>query len=198
MAIHLIHIEGIDGSGKTTLRHALGQLPPPEGYQWWLTSEPRREPDYMPTSGIAQALYYNFDRRWHLEGLASLPHNHIILCDRGPLSTLAYQGGGMFVDTYTLKQLHTITMSGLEAKFRVAHLILRVPFDVALGRVQSRGYEKVDKDTETTMALAWNVYEGRPQGETFWGTEYPIPSTSQKGIVEDAYKFIERFCKGGK
>lgn len=96
----IISIEGIDGAGKTTLIPHLAQhltnqghivhthaLPTPHG---------RREAQRYPQGSTACALAYATDMADLLETTINPAHRqgHIVILDRGPLSTAVYQSFG--------------------------------------------------------------------------------------------------------
>lgn len=93
----IISIEGIDGAGKTTLiprlaQHLISQghtvhthaLPTPHG---------RREAQRYPQGSAACALAYATDMAdlWETTITPAHKQGHIVILDRGPLSTTVYQ-----------------------------------------------------------------------------------------------------------
>lgn len=188
----LFFIEGVDGAGKSSLIHELLKRPAPRGCSWYQTVEPSVPPSPFATSGIAQALHYNLDRRQHLERMASLPDDTIIVCDRGPLSTAAYQGAAQGVSMHDLASLHHLTVSELQLDFDFHNIILQVPFAEALRRVKARD-GKVSEDAVTIMAEAWNFYDRRYSGVSIFGTEHVVGADRFiDDLVTVVYGIIER------
>ena len=97
---HLITLEGIDGSGKSTVAAALHRRAADEGVEVLLTAEPTpgpigtllRDQSGGPLPPVAEALLFVADRYDHQRQIqAALGAGTPVLCDRYELSTLAYQ-----------------------------------------------------------------------------------------------------------
>lgn len=99
----LIAIDGIDGSGKTTLAHGLQQHMP--GLKAVVSKEPTAGPWGMKLRDSAAAgrlsiddelRYLELDRRQHVEELINpvLNNGGCVILDRYFYSTVAYQGAG--------------------------------------------------------------------------------------------------------
>ncbi|MGB9712543.1 MAG: dTMP kinase [Dissulfurimicrobium sp.] len=100
----LIIIEGIDGTGKTTLAKALQERLARNGFDSILTFEPtdgpwgkrlRKSFSYSKRLPVQEELdLFIKDRREHVAGLIlpALGSGKIIVCDRYYFSTMAYQG----------------------------------------------------------------------------------------------------------
>ncbi len=100
----LIVLEGLDGSGKTTLGMGLAKALKAKGLKVFLTYEPtngewgRKVREHLGSGSkiSAQALAELFlrDRRDHVarEILPMLDKGWVVICDRYYLSTMAYQG----------------------------------------------------------------------------------------------------------
>jgi len=188
----LFFIEGVDGAGKSSLIHELLKRPAPRGCSWYQTVEPSVPPSQFATSGIAQALHYNLDRRQHLERMVTLPDDTIIVCDRGPLSTAAYQGAAQGVSMHDLTSLHHLTVSEFRLDFDFHNIILQVPFAEALRRVKERD-GKVSEDAVTIMAEAWNFYDRRYSRVSIFGTEHVVGADRFiDDLVTVVYGIIER------
>jgi len=188
----LFFIEGVDGAGKSSLLHELLKQPAPRGCSWYQTVEPRVPPAPHVTPGMAQALHFNLDRRLHLEKLATLPNDTIIVCDRGPMSTAAYQGAAQGVSMHDLTSLHHLTVSDFRLDFDFHNIILQVPFAEALRRVKERD-GKVSEDAVTTMSEAWNFYDRRYSRVSIFGTEHVVGADRfMDDLVTVVYGIIER------
>src|SRR3990172_2907530 len=99
-----IAIEGIDGSGKTTLSHGLAEVLEKAGYPCLLTCEPtdgiygrklrRALRGEIILSPERTADYFIADRKEHVKEVISEAaiDGKFIICDRYILSTVAYQG----------------------------------------------------------------------------------------------------------
>ncbi len=116
----LIVLEGGDGSGKTTLTAALAALLGAEGHEVVATREPGGTPEglvlrslLLAESGTAweaeaELLLITAARVQHVRRVISpaLARGAVVLCDRFIGSTLAYQGGGSFIDPAIILGLH--------------------------------------------------------------------------------------------
>ena len=137
-------LEGIDGSGKTTLARGLAGLVPDA----WVTSEPTDGPlgsvlrfgslgDIPPA---AEALLFAADRAVHTEQTAKvLSEGRWVICDRYLASTAAYQAAAMgeAADREWLvsMQKHSVTEPDLT-------ILLDMDPEESLGRAAGRGLER--------------------------------------------------------
>ncbi|MCL1978601.1 MAG: dTMP kinase, partial [Methanomassiliicoccaceae archaeon] len=96
-------IEGIDGSGKSTLCEILGKRLSDEGHSVIVTQEPThdeigsfiREGKVKGISQKAEALLFVADRAVHTERISKwVEEGSIVICDRYFASTVAYQSSG--------------------------------------------------------------------------------------------------------
>lgn len=92
-------LEGIDGSGKTTVCSALSEKLSERGYRVAVTEEPTELIRPLLSGGMeikdpaALFLLFTADRMEHQERIKKLlSSNDIVLCDRYLLSSFAYQG----------------------------------------------------------------------------------------------------------
>jgi len=97
-------IEGIDGSGKSTLCIALEKRLTKEGHRVKVTQEPThdeigsfiREEKVKGISQKAEALLFVADRAVHTERILKwVEEGNIVICDRYFASTVAYQSSGL-------------------------------------------------------------------------------------------------------
>ena len=96
-------IEGIDGSGKSTLCRLLEKKFVEEGHKVMVTQEPThdeigsfiREGKVKGISQKAEALLFTADRAVHTERIIKwMEEGNIVICDRYFASTVAYQSSG--------------------------------------------------------------------------------------------------------
>ena len=97
----LVAIEGLDGSGKSTLTKNLKDLLEGEGIDVTLTSEPTDGPigkiikTYLGGEGerdiVLEALMFAADRIWHIHHIVipALEEGRLVLTDRYKYSSLA-------------------------------------------------------------------------------------------------------------
>lgn len=120
-----ISIEGLDGSGKTTLIGGLAAALQAEGHEVVVTRNPGGTPLGLairklllesegPMAPMAELLLYLADRADHLENviMPALSRGAVVICDRYHDSTLAYQGAGRGLDEATIRQLNTAATGG--------------------------------------------------------------------------------------
>ena len=143
-----IVLEGIDGSGKTTLARSLkSQLESVSGWEVRLTAEPTKGPvgsllrEERIDSPRAEAMLFIADRACHTEEMRALVEKGItVICDRYYASTLAYQSAstsGPVLDYRLLEEMNdAVTM---EPDITI---LLDLDPEISGGRVDSRGEQK--------------------------------------------------------
>ncbi|MFA0731210.1 MAG: hypothetical protein LKKZDAJK_001991 [Candidatus Fervidibacter sp.] len=159
-----ITVEGIDGSGKTTVTNAIAERLRKEGFSVVVTAEPGGTPlgerlrglllHEKPLSAWAEAFLFLAARAEHVaqvirpalrqgetewdEGQKTRDAGRrigtIILCDRFADSTIAYQGFGRGLPLDELCRLNEIATGGLRPHLT---LLLDVDPEVSLQRVES-------------------------------------------------------------
>jgi dTMP kinase len=143
-----IVIEGIEGSGKTTLMFGLAERLRSEGHDAVTTHEPggtpvsdairdlflRRSMEMFP---LTEGLLVNAARAQHVAALIrpAVENGRIVICDRFTDSTLAYQGYGRGLDLELLRDLCKIATQGLGPDLT---LLLNAPLPVARTRLGGR------------------------------------------------------------
>lgn len=144
-----VTVEGVEGSGKSTLVRAL------------TTRLARREIDVLATrepgdtllghairaalldvtseapTPIAELLLYLADRHQHVARVIrpALAAGRLVLCDRFSDSTVAYQGYGRGLDLETVRALDRVAREDLVPDLTI---VLDCPPDVGLARAQGR------------------------------------------------------------
>jgi dTMP kinase len=141
-------IEGIEGSGKSTLMGALGAALRGEGYDVVMTREPggtavgdavRKifldEP--IRIAPWAEVLLVTAARAQHVCDVIrpALASGRIVLCDRFTDSTLAYQGYGRDLELESVRDVCAIAADGIEPNLT---LVVDVPVSVARSRMRER------------------------------------------------------------
>ncbi|MCS7266255.1 MAG: dTMP kinase [Armatimonadetes bacterium] len=142
-----ITIEGVEGSGKTTIANILAQWLQEKGLKVNLTSEPGstflgsqiRE---ILTKGSertawAEAFLFLADRAEHVTKVIkpALERGEIVVCDRYSDSTIAYQAFGLGLNLEQIFELNQIATNGLSPDLT---LLLDVPPEIGLARVQKK------------------------------------------------------------
>ena len=143
-----IVIEGIEGSGKSTLIAGLAEHLEAAGHAVAVTREPGGTSVGDAIRGIfldraiamaplTEALLVNAARAEHVVRVIRpmLDDGRIVLCDRFSDSTLAYQGYGRGID---LNELHAICATAAGGVEPDLVLVIDVPVSVARARLRER------------------------------------------------------------
>jgi len=178
----LVFIEGAEGVGKTTLLNMIA---------FELKSRPSRKPvitcqPYSPRlrEGIAayshdpvcQALLLTADRRAHMRLLNSVWAGEDVLCDRGPLSTLVYQGLVDGVDLDWLRELNGVAMEGVTV---TSTIVLCASFETMVERLKERDAFDPDLQDLDRLRGIWEVYESLKPSKVY-PFSYPMGGLLQK------------------
>lgn len=190
-----ITIEGIDGSGKTTLAANLVELLSSKGYSAIQTQEPTRGRigkllrSYLKESKIpagVDALLFAADRveHWKKLILPSLNQGKIVVSDRHKLSSLAYQS------TQGLKMDWILEINALVPDPDLI-IYLEIPIDVALTRINKKSQlEKFEVKTELEKVQ-------RNYNEALSKTQSPIirldSTTPPKKLTLEAFEKISPY-----
>lgn len=143
-------IEGIEGSGKSTLHKALEERLSMEGRDLVVTREPGGTATgdairsifldrTLTIEPLTEALLVSAARAQHVAEVIrpALGAGRLVLCDRFTDSTLAYQGYGRGLDLASLRRLCDEATGGLQPDLV---LLIDLPVDVAHARLQERSY----------------------------------------------------------
>jgi dTMP kinase len=134
-------LEGIDGSGKTTLINEL-LLHLPSHLTASCSAEPYNLSPFsadpmIATLQFAQARWRHC--QWLAESAKHWSDNHVHLIDRFDMSMLAYQGYGDGVDRGLISTLNRHVTQPLTDIFQPCYIYLDVPVEIAVQRVRERG-----------------------------------------------------------
>ena len=149
-------IEGVDGSGKSTLRQALAAALRSEGREVVETREPGGAPGAEEIrkllvggaperwSPVAELLLFNAARRDHLDKTVepALARGAIVVSDRFVDSTRAYQAAGRGVESALVEQMHALAIG------READLTLILDLDPSTAAVRRGGRDAGGADEE--------------------------------------------------
>lgn len=150
----IIVIEGIDGSGKSTLCARLEDVLSAEGRDVVLTAEPTRgkvgglirSGAFEGVSQSTEALLFTADRNDHTETMRRLAsEGKAVICDRYFASTVAYQSSGL--DGGDVDRGWLLSLCSRFVGVPDLTLLLDADPAVTMGRVRSRG-EDVSKFEE--------------------------------------------------
>lgn len=167
----LLALEGIDGTGKSTLQRALLTRLRRRGYRVAGWREPvdavrgRRAQHLGPTDPLGAAMEFTMDRllaRPRLEVL--LLRNDLVVTDRSFYSTLAYQGSALPASARTglarLQHLASIEPDRV--------LLIDLPPAVALGRVGRRGTSRAPLERAKTLGRTRRSYRAMAARRRWW------------------------------
>ena len=192
-------IEGIEGSGKSTLHKGLIERFGVEGRDVVVT----REPGGTATGDAIRSIF--LDRTLTIEPLTeaflvnasraqnvaevirpALAQDRLVLCDRFTDSTLAYQGYGGGLELAALQRLCDEATGGVQPDIV---LLIDLPVDVARARMQERSYI-MDRIESQDAAFHERVRQGylelakSPRHRVLDGT---LP---RERLLEDAWNSI--------
>ncbi|MCT4536117.1 dTMP kinase [Halodesulfovibrio sp.] len=148
-----ISLEGMEGSGKSTVLKRLHAWLESEGYEVLLTREPGGSElgktlralllDVANTdiTSEAELFMYLADRAQHVSQVIkpALEAGKVVLCDRYADSTVVYQGYGRGLDPSLLHSFNEVATQGLWPNIT---LLLDVHPEIGLRRALSRNIEK--------------------------------------------------------
>jgi dTMP kinase len=141
-------VEGIEGSGKSTLVAGLAEWLRSEGHDPLVTYEPGGTPAgsaireiflnrWIAIAPLTESFLVNAARVQHVvdEIRPALEAGRAVICDRFTDSTLAYQGYGRGLDLSSLRAICEIATGGLEPDLV---LIVDLPVENARARMRAR------------------------------------------------------------
>ena len=143
-----VTLEGIEGSGKSTLQAKLAKALEETGKEVVITREPGAtalgqnirkillDPKNREINSLTELLLFSADRAQHISEIIwpALQRDAIVICDRFYHSTIAYQGYGRDLPLNLLEHLNSITTGGLEPNLV---LLLDLDPEIGLKRVTS-------------------------------------------------------------
>jgi len=190
----LISIEGVDGSGKSTLSHKIKNFLVEKDFDVVVTQEFGGTPlgqrlrqilheEKELVCDLSEYFLIAADRAQHFEQVVipALNDKKIVVSDRMGDSSIAYQGYGRGLDIDMIKQVNKWAMQGIEPDLV---LYIKLDFHVALERIMLRGGKLTSFETE--KELFWKrVSDG-----------YNKLFKDRKNVVEiDGTKSIDELAK---
>jgi dTMP kinase len=165
----LLTLEGIDGSGKSSVAKALYQALTERGFPVVLTKEPGGTPLGAFLRGIlqerkfavcpqAEFLLFAADRAQHMCQVVepALSEGKIVISDRMADSSRAYQGFGRGLNEQFIKQVNNWAMRSLQPDLT---LYLRLDYKTAAERLSKRN-EKITAFEKEKAAFFERVIHG--------------------------------------
>jgi dTMP kinase len=152
-------VEGIEGSGKSTLVAGLADWLRSEGHDPLVTYEPGGTPAgsaireiflnrSIAIAPLTESFLVNAARAQHVadEIRPALDAGRVVVCDRFTDSTLAYQGYGRGVGLDALRAVCDIATEGLEPDLV---LIVDLPVETARARMRERaGADRIEAEDD--------------------------------------------------
>ena len=134
-----IVIDGIDGSGKTTLCAALMERLINAGHRVALASDPAYYRDRFRCCDdpIERLFLHAASRRrlWHTVIQPALNDGAIVICDRWAKSTLAYQHYGSMLPFSLVEEITNLSIEGM---VKPTEILLMIEPTVAMERLRNR------------------------------------------------------------
>jgi dTMP kinase len=191
-------IEGIEGSGKSTLHKGLVERLMMEGRDVVVTREPGGTAtgdairtiflDRTLTIGaLTEAFLVNAARAQHVAEVIrpALAQNRLVLCDRFTDSTLAYQGYGHGLDLVSLQRQCVEATGGVPADLV---LLIDLPVDVARTRLQERyALDRIESQDDAFHERVRQGYLELAKSPSHRVLDGTLP---RDRILEDAWNFI--------
>lgn len=204
----LITIEGIDGSGKSTLTKNLFSRLQRENYELILTKEPggsalgkqlrnllQTQP--VPITPIAEYLLFAADRAQHFNEviIPNLKLGKIIISDRMADSSIVYQGYGRGIDIEKIIMVNKWVMQNVQPDIT---FYVRITPQEAVERLQRRNttptaFEKEEEEFSKKLVLGFDeIFKKRPDVTILNGTLSP------EELTQYAYEKINTWIQHQK
>lgn len=191
----IVVVEGIDGSGKSTMCSRLAERLEGKGYRVRMTAEPThdrigaiiRSGSIPGISQSTEALLFIADRNDHTEAMERWAEDGaIVICDRYFASTIAYQSSGL--DGTDVDRGWLLSMSERFVDKPDLTILLDIDPGISMARVSSRG-EEISKFEKLEFLR-------RVRGEYLrlaeeFGFEVIDASEDPESVVEEAMRRIE-------
>ncbi|MCL2560079.1 MAG: dTMP kinase [Turicibacter sp.] len=199
-----ITLEGVEGSGKTTVAQAIMAVLKGRGYDVLYTREPGgnkiaeqiREVILDTTNtdmdGRTEALLYAAARRQHLVDVIApaLSKGQVVLCDRFIDSSIAYQGYARGIGALEVEEINDFAIAGMRPDLTI---FIDVKPEIGLKRISQDQFREINRLDLEQLTFHQSVYDGylalarkHPQRIQVIAGEQPVD-----GVVADVTKLIE-------
>jgi dTMP kinase len=194
-------VEGIEGSGKSTLINSLVKSFTENKVKITQTREPGgtdlgsklREvllsKSDIKISSLSELLIFYSDRAQHLEEVIkpALSNNELLICDRFIYSTIAYQSFGRGIDRSIIETLNNVVVEKLKPK---GVILLDIDPNESLARASNRG--QLDRFESENLEFHLRIRKGYLQLAQENSDIFKIidANQSKESILETTLKFI--------
>lgn len=206
-----ISIEGIEGTGKTTLTGFLAEYLEGKGLQVTRTEEPGgtaigrkiRKLLLSPENGemdpVTELLLYDASRVQHVREIImpALERGEVVITDRFSDSTMAYQGYGRGIDVKLIDSLDLISTQRLRPDITIL-----LDIDVETGLKRNREINKDDRIEREDVAFHERVRNGfihiatqSPQRVRMVDCSAPV-ETVRQNVAAIIDEFLEKVKAG--
>jgi dTMP kinase len=196
----LIVLEGIDGSGKTTLARGIAKTLADRGHEVVLTKEPTDGPIGRKIRELAtrgrgavsaeeEFELFHRDREAHVREVVApaLEAGKVVVQDRSYFSTIVYQGDR------GLDRQRLLGLSRAIAPAPHVLIVVDVPADVAAERIRmARPHVKDDFETLETLSRIRQVFLDLPDATVIDGRRSPPVALAQAMETILAHPMLQR------
>jgi len=199
-----ITLEGVEGSGKTTVAKGLVKVLEDNGYDVLYTREPGGNKIaesirdiVLDTSNTdmdvrTEALLYAAARRQHLVGVIepALQAKKIVICDRFVDSSIAYQGYARNIGPELVEYINDFAIAGIRPDLT---FLIDVRPEVGLNRISKDEDREVNRLDLEELNFHQAVYDGYQELAGKYGDRIKVINGERvtSSIVADIYQIIE-------
>ena len=199
-----ITLEGVDGSGKTTVAKALVEILENGGYDVLYTREPGGNKIAESIRSIAldtsnidmdartEALLYAAARRQHLVDVIepALQAKKIVICDRFIDSSIAYQGYARKIGYELVEYINDFAIAGIRPDLT---FLIDVKPEVGLERISKDKNREINRLDLEEVEFHQAVYNGYQELAEKYGARIKVIDGERPAveIVADIYQMIK-------
>lgn len=193
---YLLTLEGIDGSGKTTLARALYEKLTHDGVTTVLTKEPGATPfgkeiramvqnPQHARPALSEFFLFAADRVAHIDQVVkpALAAKSTVICDRMADSSIAYQGFGRNLSVAVIETINKIAMQGVKPDIT---FYLEIDYATAHQRIMQRNEALSQFDQEKESFFK----------RVIQGYEYVYAQRADVMKTQEVAQLLERLAKG--
>ena len=203
--VMFITLEGVEGSGKTTIARGLVNILKDNGYDVLYTREPGGNKIAESIRDVVldmnntdmdvrtEALLYAAARRQHLVDIIepALKAKKIVICDRFVDSSIAYQGYARKIGPELVEYINDFAIAGKRADIT---FLIDVRPEIGLERISKDQDREVNRLDLEELDFHQLVYDGYQELAKKYGDRIKVINGERPiaGIVTDIYQIISR------